>query len=218
VIVEVCVDSLESALDAAAHGADRLELCSRLDVGGLSPSVELYEAVRAAVGVPIAVMIRLSPGHFCLTDSDAKQLCEVMEKFRNLPPEGFVFGATLHNGDLDLPRLKQLREACGIVTAVCHRAFDTVPDHRRALDQLIELGFTRVLTSGGPGNVPDHLPALTELVHQAGQRITVMPGGGIRLDHVEDVMRTGCTEMHGSFSGVLPQVRQLCAGIAIASG
>ena len=217
-IVEVCVDSLESALDAATHGADRLELCSRLDLGGLSPSLELYHAVCAAVAIPVVVMVRLRPGHFCLTDSDTEQLCEVMEKFRNLPPAGFVFGATLLNDELDQPRMKQLREACGTVTAVCHRAFDTVPDHHRALDQLIDLGFTRVLTSGGPGNVPDHLPALTELVQRAGQRITLMPGGGIRLAHVEDVMRTGCTQMHGSFTGVLPQVRQLCAGIAIASG
>ena len=217
-IVEVCVDSLESALDAAKHGADRLELCSRLDVGGLSPSLELYQAVRAALSMPIAVMIRLRPGHFCLTDSDTEKLCEVIEKFRNDLPAAFVFGATLPSGELDLQRMKQLREACGSVTAVCHRAFDTVPDHHLALNQLIDLGFGRVLTSGGPGNVPDHLPSLTGLVQQAGQRITVMPGGGIRLAHVADVVRTGCTEMHGSFTGVLQQVRQLLDGIAIASG
>lgn len=217
-IVEVCVDSLESAIQAVRDGADRLEFCSRLDVGGLSPCIESYQAVRASVSLPLAVMIRLRPGHFCLTDSETKQLCEVMEEFRNDPPSAFVFGATLPSGGLDYPRMEQLREACGPVTAVCHRAFDTMPDHRLALNYLIDLGFGRVLTSGGPGNVPDHLPALTELVRQAGQRITVMPGGGIRLPHLADVARTGCTELHGSFTGVLPQVRQLLDGIALASG
>ncbi len=217
-IVEVCVDSLESALEAAADGADRLELCSRLDVGGLSPSLELYRAVRASVSLPIAVMIRVRHGHFCLTDSDVEQLCEVIAQFEFDPPAAFVFGAMLANGELDLPRMKQLREACGPVSAVCHRACDTVPDQQLGLEQLIDLGFSRVLTSGGPGTVPDHLPALTKLVQQAGSRITVMPGGGIRLAHVPDVVRTGCAEMHGSFADVLPQVRQLLDGIAIASG
>jgi copper homeostasis protein len=114
--------------------------------------------------------------------------------------------------------MTQLRDACGPVTAICHRAFDLVPNKAVALEQLIELGFSRVLTSGGRGDVPVHLPELTALVKQAGSRITVMPGGGIRLQHIPQVMTIGCTEIHGSFSGVLPQVRQLLAGTSNASG
>jgi copper homeostasis protein len=208
-ILEVCVDSLESATLAAEQGADRLELCSRLDAGGLSPSIELYRAVRAATDIPIAVMIRTRPGHFCLSDADVAELCDMIGSFQFDQPAAFVFGATLPNGELDLPRMKQLKQACGPVTAVCHRAYDAVPDKQCGLEQLIDLGFGRVLTSGGPGTVPEHLPELTELLRHAGSRITVMPGGGIRLTHLQDMIRTGCTELHGSFTGVLPQVRQL---------
>lgn len=198
--LEVCVETVADALAADAGGADRLELCADLSAGGLTPSVDLFQHLRAAVRLPIAVMIRPRAGDFVYTAADRKWMAERIARFRPLAPDGFVFGIVTSGGRID-NATAELVTVCGPVPAVFHRAFDEVDDKQAGLEELIRLGFTRVLTSGGPGSVPEHLPELRALVGQANGRIQVMPGGGVRADTAAGVVQsTGCEHLHGSFS------------------
>ena len=201
VTLEVCVETVEDAVAAGAGGADRLEVCADLGVAGLTPSVELFHAVRAAVRLPLAVMIRRRPGGFVLAPADLYALEQDIARFRPLAPAAFAFGALTPDGTPDVPACRALLAACGRVPGVFHRAFDEVEDNAAALEQLIALGFERVLTSGGPGGVAAHLPSLKALVGQAGGRIEVMPGGGVTPASAAGVVQfTRCEHLHGSFS------------------
>lgn len=199
--LEVCVETVADAVAAEAGGADRLELCADLSVGGLTPSEELFRQVRAGVRLPVVVMIRPRAGDFFVTPAEVGRMADRMAAFRPLAPDGFVFGVLTPDRRIDSVAAKTLVEACGSVPAVFHRAFDEVEDKPAGLEELIRLGFTRVLTSGGPGTVPEHLPALRALVRQADGRIQVMPGGGVRADTAAGVVQfTRCEHLHGSFS------------------
>lgn len=199
--LEVCVETVEDAVAAEAGGADRLELCADLSVGGLTPGVELFQQVRAAVRIPIAVMIRPRPGDFAYAAPERAWSSDTIASFRPLTPDAFVYGVLTPDRRIDVEAAARLVAACGPVPAVFHRAFDEVDDKPAALEELIRLGVTRVLTSGGPGEVPQHLPALKALVEQANGRIQVMPGGGVRADTAGRVVQfTRCEHLHGSFS------------------
>jgi copper homeostasis protein len=199
--LEVCVETVEDAITAEAGGADRLELCAALDVGGLTPSVELFRQLRAAVRLPMVVMIRPRAGDFVYTRDELGRMTVTVNEYRPLAPDGFVFGTLTTDGRIDSDAAAKLVTACGPAAAIFHRAFDEVADKPAALEGLIRLGFTRVLTSGGVGSVPDHLPALRKLVAQANGRIQVMPGGGVRADTAGGVVQfTRCEHLHGSFS------------------
>ncbi len=199
--LEVCVETVADAVAAEAGGADRLELCADLSVGGVTPSVDLFQQVRAAVRLPVAVMIRPRAGDFAYTSAEEAWMADHIAAFRSLSPDGFVFGVLTADGRIDTTTAAELVAACGPVPAVFHRAFDEVEDQAVGLEELIRLGFTRVLTSGGPGPVPEHLPELRELVRQANGRIQVMPGGGVRADAAAGVVQfTRCEHLHGSFS------------------
>jgi copper homeostasis protein len=199
--LEVCVETVEDAVAAEAGGADRLELCDALSVGGLTPSVELFNAVRAAVPLPVVVMVRPRPGDFVYTPAELDEMARTISAFRPHRPDGFVFGPLTPAGTIGTAAAERLNLACGPWHAVFHRAFDELADLSDGLDELIALGFTRVLTSGGPGRVPEHLPALRQLVEQAGERIQVMPGGGVTAESAAGVVQfTRCDHLHGSFS------------------
>lgn len=200
-LLEVCVETVEDAIAAEAGGADRLELCADLSVGGLTPSVELFRQVRPAVKLPIAVMIRPRPGDFVYSIAECDMMGLAVYRIGPLNPDAFVFGALTPERRIDTAACEKLRGACGSVPAVFHRAFDEVEDKVAGLEELIRLGFTRVLTSGGVGGVPGHLPQLKALVAQANGRIQVMPGGGVRSDTAGRVVQfTRCEHLHGSFS------------------
>jgi copper homeostasis protein len=199
--LEVCVETVEDAIAAEAGGADRLELCADLSVGGLTPSVELFRQVRAAVKLPIAVMIRPRPGDFVYSIAEFDMMGFAMSRFRPLNPDAFVFGAIDLDRRIDTRSMEWIKRWNKTVPMVFHRAFDEVEDKVAGLEELIRLGFTRVLTSGGVGGVPDHLPTLKALVAQANGRIQVMPGGGVRSDTAGRVVQfTRCEHLHGSFS------------------
>lgn len=199
--LEVCVESVEDALAAEAGGADRLELCADLASGGLTPSRSLYDAVRAAVRVPVVVMARPRSGDFVYTPDEVEEVLGTVVALRPLAPAGFVFGALTPDGRIDTEAAAWFVQTCGSVPAVFHRAFDEVEAKEAGLEELIRLGFTRVLTSGGPGGVPAHLPVLRELVLQANGRIQVMPGGGVTAASAAGVVQfTRCEHLHGSFS------------------
>lgn len=199
--LEVCVQTIEDAVAATDGGADRLELCASLKDGGLTPALTTYSRVRRAVQVPVVVMIRPQANGFVFTPRDHHAISAAVEQFRPLSPAGFVFGYVTPDRRIDIAIAEWFRRLCGPVPAIFHRAFDEVEDKKAGLEELIRLGFTRVLTSGGPGGVPEHFPELRRLVRQAKGRIQVMPGGGVRADTTGEVVQsTRCEHLHGSFS------------------
>ena len=196
-VLEVCCGSLDDALEAEAGGADRVELCSSLFVGGLTPSFGTIAETTRRLRIPAIVMIRPRGGGFCYSESEFAAMLSDAEAAVAQGVAGLVFGVLTADGAIDLERTQRLRDLASARDAVFHRAFDVTPDPFRALDQLVDLGITRVLTSGQQDTVPEGVELIKRLVDYAGDRITVMPGGGIKLWNVEDVVRrTGCRQVH----------------------
>jgi copper homeostasis protein CutC len=208
--LEVCVETVEDAATAAAGGADRLELCAALDLGGLTPSIGLYREVLAAVAVPVWVMIRPRPGDFVYPASDIGVMARDIEFFRGLNPAGFVFGALQPDGTVNRAACQLLIEACGGLPAVFHRAFDRVPSVPVALRTLLDLGFRRILTSGGEATAREGARTIARLHGRAAGRIEVLPCGQVRADHIAELLKiTGSDQVHGSFSEPVPVGEEL---------
>jgi copper homeostasis protein len=196
-LLEVCCGSLDDAIEAERGGANRVELCSCLFLGGLTPSIGSVMEAKRRLEIPVIVMIRSRGGGFCYTEPEFAAMQRDAEAALAQGADGIVFGILNSDGTIDTERNRALRKIAGTKQAVFHRAIDVTPDPVRALDQLIELGFSRVLTSGQQPSVPEGLEVIAKLVERAGDRITVMPGGGIRPHFVSEVVvRTRCKEIH----------------------
>jgi copper homeostasis protein len=203
-LLEVCVDSLPALERAQTRGAGRIELCERLDLGGISPSKEFLEQALAAARVPLHVMVRPRGGDFVYSDVEFEQMKRELQRLRDLPVAGAVFGVLLADQRIDLRRTRELVERARPLSVTFHRAFDCLPDKVAALEQLIELGVERVLTSGGPPRAFDGRDMIRRLVAEADERIIVLPGGGVRADHAMHlVTETGVRELHSSTPFVL---------------
>jgi len=197
VLLEVCVDSAADAVAAAEGGADRVELCTGLIAGGLTPGPGTIRITRKILEVAVMVMVRPRGGDFLY---DAVEF-EVMEQdvlsAREAGADGVVFGLLNPDGTIDEERTGKLAELARPMQVTFHRAFDMTRDPFEALDTLVAMGIDRVLTSGQETTVPDGLGPLAGLVDRAGDRIIVMPGCGIRLHNVRQVLeRTGAREIH----------------------
>jgi copper homeostasis protein len=197
IVVEICCGSLEDALEAERGGADRVELCSALFLGGLTPSLGTIIEAKALLKIPIMVMIRPRGGGFCYTQSEMA----VMERDTVLAAgqgaDGMVFGILHADGGIDEERCTRIRKLIGDRQAVFHRAFDVTPDPFRSLDQLAALGFTRVLTSGQEDTVPEGMHLIKRLIDYAGDRIEILPGGGMKPFSLRQVVKsTGCKQVH----------------------
>jgi copper homeostasis protein len=197
ILVEICCGSLEDALEAERGGADRVELCSALFLGGLTPSFGTIIEAKTRLKIPIVVMIRPRGGGFCYTEVEMA----VMERDTVLAcdqgADGIVFGILNADGSIDEERCRCIRKLIGDRQAVFHRAFDVTPDPFRSVDQLVELGFTRLLTSGQEDTVPEGVPLIRRLIEYAGDRIEILPGGGIKLNSLRQVVEaTGCKQIH----------------------
>ena len=197
VLLEVCCGSLDDALEAAAGGADRVELCSCLFLGGLTPSSGSLVEAKRRLGIPVMFMARPRGGGFCYTPTEMAVIERDIELAIAQGADGVVFGILTPDGRVDLSRTRRICQLIGSREAVFHRAFDVTPDPFRALEELIDLGLTRVLTSGQCHTVCEGIDLIKRLVDHAGERIQVMPGGGIRPYQFEDVIRrTGCRQIH----------------------
>jgi len=196
-LLEICCGSLDDALEAEAGGADRVELCSALFFGGLTPSFGTIVEAKRRLEIPAIVMIRARGGGFCYTEPEFAAMAADAEAAIAQNVAGLVFGVLKEDGTIDSARTRRLRDIAGAGDAVFHRAFDVTPDPFRALDELIDLGITRVLTSGQQDTVPEGLDLIKRLVDHAGDRIQVMPGGGVKLFNIDEVViRTGCRQIH----------------------
>lgn len=177
--LEVCIDTLESARNAIRGGANRLELCGSLVIGGISPSPVLYRQIRKESDIKIHAMVRPRFGDFLYTDSEMEIMLEEVRMWREIGVDGIVSGILLANGDLDVPRMKMLREEAGNMNFTLHRAFDVARDPMKTLEDARETGVTAILTSGQRPEAPDGVELLRKLVENAGN-IEIMPGNGIR--------------------------------------
>jgi copper homeostasis protein len=199
IVLEVPVASVDDALAAQTGGADRLELNSALAVGGLTPSLGTLIEVKAAVSLPVLVMIRPRAGGFCYSPADFQVMQRDVELVLRHGADGIVFGILTADGRVDIERCRNLMRQAGDQEAVFHRAFDVTPDPFESLEQLIELGFRRVMTSGQEENAYNGAILIAELVRRAAGRIEVLPAGGINGFTAADVIaRTACDQVHAS--------------------
>lgn len=196
--LEICVDTADGLEAAIRGGADRIELCSALSLGGLTPSFGLMK-LAARTGVPTYAMIRPREGDFVFTPGELDQMRRDIDAARAAGLAGVVLGASEPRSKLDAEALFRLRSHAAGLGSTLHRAFDLAHDHSDALETAIALGFERILTSGGARRAIDGLDALAALVTRAGSRITIMPGSGIRPDNAPAVLAaTGAHEIHAS--------------------
>lgn len=198
-ILEVCVDDPAGLTAAIAGGADRIELCAALALGGLTPAPGLI-AQAAASSVPVFAMIRPRPGGFAYSPEELKAAEVDVRATRNAGLTGIVFGATHPDGRLNCDAIKRIRDAAGDLPMVLHRAFDLSPDLAEGLETAIELGFCRVLTSGGCPSALEGAANIAALVRQSSGRIAILPGGGVSHENAAALLDTGVTELHGSCS------------------
>ena len=197
-LVEVIACTLADAVVARDAGADRVELCLALEVGGLTPYLETIQQVGALAPFPVVVMIRPQPGGFVSqTDQILQQIDQILGL--NLTNIEIITGALTTSNELDRPALSAIRERTKVTTLVCHRCFDLTPDPLVALNQLIDLGFDRVLTSGQASTALEGADVIAKLVEHAQGRIELIAGSGIRLHNVQElIQRTGVTQVHAS--------------------
>ncbi len=199
VLLEVCVDTVEKLRAAQQGGAQRFELCSRLDLDGLSPTDELLDEALAAAKLPVFVMVRPRPGTFVHDDEEFRRMLREVDELRGLHVPGVVFGLLTRHHKIDVERTRELVLAARPMQVTFHRAFDHAHEPLKSLDALIELKVERVLSSGGLADAWSGREKLRELVQHAAGRILVVPAGGVRADHARELCDlTGASEIHSS--------------------
>ena len=204
VLIEVCVDDADGLAAAIAGGADRIELCSALAVGGLTPSAGLM-ALAAKAAVPTYAMIRPRAGDFVYSEAELDVMTGDIEAARRTGLAGVVLGASLPDGRLDHAALARLVDAAAGMGLTLHRAFDLVPSIDDAIDLAVELGFERILTSGGARSAPEGIDVLERAITHARGRISIMPGSGVTPDTVDPLItRLAVSEVHSSCSTAVP--------------
>ncbi|MGC0419374.1 copper homeostasis protein CutC [Embleya sp. AB8] len=202
---EICIDDVPGALAAEQVGAHRVELCADLFEGGITPSLGLIETTLAAVErIRVHVIVRPRGGDFVYDRYEAAAMRRDVEAIRAAGAHGVVIGALTPEGELDRPVVEELLAAAGDCSVTFHRAFDMTRDPHAALEELIELGVDRVLTSGQDSSVLEGAPLIARLVEQAAGRIVVMPGGGITARNIDRILAaTGVTEVHFAAGEIL---------------
>lgn len=218
VIVEVCVDTAAGLAEAVAGGADRIELCAALALGGLTPSGG-FMVQAAGCGVPVMAMIRPRAGDFVWSEAEVRQMEADIGAARMAGLAGVVLGASLPDGRLDGAALARLLRAAKGMDCTLHRCFDLVPDMAAALEEAIALGFRRILTSGGALRASDGADCIAAMVAQAQGRLSVMPGSGVTAENAPSLLALGVREVHASCATAVRQDgRAVEMGFAPASG
>lgn len=194
--LECCVDTLEAARNAIAGGANRIELCGNLIIGGTTPSAYLYEAIRRESSVEIRAMIRPRYGDFLYTESELDIMEAEIRQFRQMGCNGVVFGVLTADGGLDRTAMARLREAAGEMKATLHRAFDVTADPFDALETARQLGMDTILTSGQKQNAGEGAVLIKELVARSGG-IEILVGSGVSAEVISALgASTGARSFH----------------------
>ena len=199
--IEICANSVESAVKAQEGGAYRVELCAGIPEGGTTPSFgEMRMARQLLQETKLHIIIRPRGGDFLYSQLEQEIMLHDIKVARQLGADGVVFGCLTAEGNVDVPAMKKLMNAVGDMNVTFHRAFDMCRNPKEALEQIIELGCSRILTSGQEVNAVKGIPLLKELVEQADGRIIIMPGCGVNPNNILQIAEeTGASEFH--FSG-----------------
>jgi copper homeostasis protein len=204
-LLEISVESINAAAAAERGGADRIELCSDLSVGGLTPDPVLTRAVRQQIQAPIFVMIRPRAGDFVYSSPEFAQMKESVAEARDLGADGVVFGILKPDRIVDIERTRELVELAQPLPVTFHRAFDTCPELSQALENVVQSGASRILTSGGAASAPEGSAKIKMLIAAARQCITIIPGAGINSENILQLAAaTRALEFHSGLSSVLP--------------
>jgi copper homeostasis protein len=196
-LVEACVETVESAIAAEQGGAGRLELCANLADAGTTPSAGTIAAVKARVAIPVFVIIRPRVGGFVYSDAELDVMRRNIDAAQRLGADGVVLGVLRADTRVDEPRIQMLVAEAGALPVTFHRAFDGTPDQCDALETLMACGVSRVLTSGGAATALEGADRLGALVAQSAGRIGVLAGGGIWDEQIPGlVRRSGVREIH----------------------
>ena len=205
-LVEVCANSLQSAINAQEAGANRIELCSELAVGGITPSYGLLKAVRQKVSIPIHILIRPRSGDFTYSEEEIKMMQQNIELCIDLGFEGIVSGVLFSDFRVDLKRTQQLIKSAGNLHFTFHRAFDWVVNPLEVLPELEAIGVETILSSGQQNSALEGIELL-KVLNEKSASVTIMPGGGIRNNNIEVFKKAGFSAAHLSgtkFSKTLP--------------
>ena len=214
ILLECCVGSVESAVNAELGGAGRVELCSALELGGVTPSSAVIRLARERIGVPLFVLIRPRGGDFHYSPLEVEVMKTDIAAARDLGADGIVLGILREDGNVDVERTAELIEAAGGASITFHRAFDSTPDPLAALETLRELGVNRVLTTGGADRAEESLTGLEKLAEAAAGRIGILPGGGINHENCRRIIeQTGAREIHVGSAVCSAGPRQEAAGL-----
>jgi len=198
-IVEVCTASLDSALTAERAGANRIELCAELGVGGITPSAGLFKQVKAHTSLPVHVLIRPRSGDFTYTDTEFDVILADVAQFKAMGAEGIVCGILNKDHSLDIGRTEKVLEKCEGLSFTFHRAFDWIPDPLHGFQLLQDMGVNTLLSSGKAPSALQGLPLLKE-IHNNAVTTMVMPGAGINPDNVRQFSDAGFKALHLSGS------------------
>lgn len=197
--LEICVDTVHSAIAAERGGAQRVELCAALSEGGLTPSAGLIELTRKHIGIDLHVLIRPRRGDFLYSKPELEMMKKDIEMARKLGADGVVLGVLKKDGGVDVARTRALLAQAGPLSVTFHRAFDMTPDPFQALEELKKIGVDRLLTSGQQKTAIAGAGLIRELVKAAGEELIVMPGGGINDENIGELLkRTGASAYHAS--------------------
>lgn len=198
-LIEACVDSCASSLAAGRGGADRLELCANLVIGGTTPSTALFAQVRDHLALKVNVLIRPRFGDFLYSAWEVDEMCREIETFRDLGANGVVIGALTPDGRLDTDKMRRMMDAAGGMDVTLHRAFDMTRDPFETLEQAIGLGCKTILTSGQARDAAAGKDTLKEIFSRAAGRITIMAGSGVKKENIQELHDyTGISVFHTS--------------------
>ncbi|PYE40517.1 copper homeostasis protein CutC [Rhizobium sp. PP-F2F-G20b] len=203
ILLEVCVDDAAGLLAAVEGGADRIELCSALSLGGLTPTEGLMQ-LAGRMPIPVYAMIRPRAGNFVFEETEIAMMETEIDAARQAGLAGVVLGASLADRSLDAACLARLSRRAVNMGRTLHRAFDLVPDQAAALETAIDLGLERILTSGGEKTAAQGMAAIADLVRRARGRLSIMPGSGVTLATVGPLLGIGVSEVHASCSASVP--------------
>jgi copper homeostasis protein len=229
ILLEISVETAEAAIAAERGGAQRIELCAQLRLGGLTPSEGLMRMARERVALPLFAMIRPRAGDFTYSAQELAQMHAEIDTAKQLGMDGIVLGLLTRDRSVDVERTRQLVKAAQPLPVTFHRAFDDAANLDAALEDVIATGARRILTSGGSLSAPAGIEKLARLVVAAKDRILILPGGGINASNAVDVARqTGARELHSGLGSVFAygqedyglfesEVRKLAAQLASAT-
>ncbi|MBO4489021.1 MAG: copper homeostasis protein CutC [Bacteroidales bacterium] len=197
--IEICCGSIQSAANAKAAGATRIELCQNLNEGGTTPSYAAIKQCVEELGLQVFVLVRPRPGDFVYNELEIQNMLEDVRVCKELGVSGIVVGFLHPDGCIDTALTKRFVAAAAPVPVTFHRAFDRCHDWQEALEEVIECGCARILTSGCQPTAMEGKETLRALIQQAGDRITILAGSGVRPDNVSELIQfTGAQEVHGS--------------------